>query len=90
MTKPKKVTKRRKGQSASKAIVRHITVNSDWKCECGKKHVVGVYAAAHWDEYLIHTCQGCHRQHSLQSGELTFLDLPNAGNKRPALAGPLD
>ena len=74
MTKLKKQTKRRRGQSASKATVRHITVSSDWKCECGKKHVIGVYAAAHWDEELVHTCQGCHRQHSLQSGKLVLLN----------------
>lgn len=31
-------------------------------CECGKFNEFGVYAAAHYNEELIHTCE-CGRKH---------------------------
>lgn len=32
-------------------------------CECGEFHEFGVYAAAHYDIELLHTCPKCSKKH---------------------------
>jgi hypothetical protein len=42
-------------------------------CECGQWHLFGVWVTAHWREPLIHTCEGCKRQHSVKAGVVRLI-----------------
>jgi len=48
-----------------------IKPSDTWECECGKVHGIGMYAAAHWHETLVHTCP-CGRKHTLLAGFVTL------------------
>ena len=50
----------------------YLRVGNSWRCECGKEHPVGAYAAAHWEIELVHVCE-CGRQHVLQNGWLVLV-----------------
>lgn len=54
-----------------------------WTCECGTKHDLGGYVAAHWTEELIHTCCACQRKHSVCKGYLELIE-----NKGSSFSGP--
>lgn len=32
-------------------------VTDIWRCQCGREHRFGAYAAAHWDVALEHKCR---------------------------------
>lgn len=40
-----------------------------WRCQCGREHKFGGYAAAHWDEPLMHKCD-CGASRTFFSGEV--------------------
>lgn len=44
-------------------------LQKDFKCEtCGKQHHFSAYVFAHWDETLLHTCDGCGAKHDIFRG----------------------
>lgn len=45
------------------------TASLSYTCPCGAAHACrSVWAAAHWDETLRHTCQQCGRTNDIRSG----------------------
>lgn len=53
-----------------------------WKCECGTLHRLDMYVAAHWTERLIHTCETCSRQHSVERGMIELVKDINVSRQR--------
>lgn len=80
---------------STKSKLRQVELGGTWKCECGKKHEIGVYALAHWSIPLIHTCETCGATHILQNGWLKLeekkVEVCNSGKtntrKKPCGAG---
>jgi hypothetical protein len=50
--------------------------NEAWRCQCGKVHTFGVWAAAHWDVVLTHNCD-CGLQHDFKSGRVKAIRSKN-------------
>lgn len=47
-----------------------------YTCPCGTGHPAGVWAAAHWFEELLHTCERCGRQNAIQHGHVLSSSAP--------------
>lgn len=44
-----------------------------WRCQCGVEHSFGMYAAAHWQLELVHTC-ACDRERTFEAGMVISCD----------------
>jgi hypothetical protein len=55
-------------------------------CECGKKHPLGPYVAAHWNEELIHSCE-CGRKHTIRAGLVKLIDTNRKHTNRKPVEG---
>jgi hypothetical protein len=49
-----------------------FTISALWRCDCGREHDFGPYAAAHWSETLGHKCK-CGTERSFKRGTVTKL-----------------
>ena len=55
---------------AKEAVIgAQFAVTDQWRCQCGREHRFGAYAAGHWDFELTHTC-GCGAGHTFKAGEV--------------------
>jgi hypothetical protein len=53
----------------------YFALGDVWRCDCGLEHNFGAYAAAHWDESLLHTC-GCGTNRTFKRGKVTKSNKP--------------
>lgn len=44
-------------------------IHEQWRCGCGREHAFGAYAAAHWEDELVHNCD-CGQARVFLAGEV--------------------
>lgn len=44
-----------------------------YMCVCGKEHEFSAYVYAHWNDKLVHTCDGCGSKNALECGDFTHI-----------------
>lgn len=56
-----------------------------YTCPCGTTHAASIWAAAHWQEPMVHTCPACARKNYLHRGSVYHSVEP--GKPRPGSKG---